>query len=527
MLLATRRMHPIDWIIVFVYLVGIVALSIWIGARQKQQSDYYLAGNRLGPWSIAGSMIATQCSAISLIGAPAFIALKEGGGLKWLQYELAVPLAAIGILYLVSGYKKPNATTIFYAVEGRMGVGTRKVLSLLFIAGRGLATGVALYAMSVVVAVCLDLSVASSILIVGGLSLIYTTIGGIEADIYSDILQLLILWLSALACGIVLLFLIESPGEALGAFDPERLSIYQLSGNGLNDGASYSLWPMLIGGFFLYLAYYGCDQSQAQRLLAARDLSTARKAILLNGTLRLPLVLTYCGFGVLLGLFFQQSPWLQNQMIGQNPDFIAPYFIIEYMPIGLKGIIVSGILAAAMSSLDSNINSLSASLEKDFLDGRKIPLPGFREPLQRARSLTVLFGLAACGLAFLFSGSQATVLVLVNAISSAFNGPILACFVFILLKRSLRNPAWGMSSLLAGIATNATLWQAMPQMSWLWWNLFGFLVAMGGLIIGSTGDKASSETRYREAPKKSYLYLLGVVALATFAILLGLHTVLQ
>lgn len=520
-------MHPIDWIIVFVYLLGIVALSVWIGARQKKQSDYYLAGNRLGAWSIAGSMIATQCSAISLIGAPAFIALKEGGGLKWLQYELAVPLAAIGILYLVSGYKKAGATTIFSAVENRLGSSARKTLSLLFIAGRGLATGVALYAMSVVVAVCLDLSVVSSILIVGGLSLVYTTIGGIEADIYSDILQLLILWLSALACGIVLLFLIDSPSEALGAFDSSRLSIYQLSGNGLNDGASYSLWPMLIGGFFLYLAYYGCDQSQAQRLLAAKDLHTARKAILLNGTLRLPLVLTYCAFGVLLGLFFQQSDWLQGKMIGQNPDFIAPYFIIEYMPTGLKGIIVSGILAAAMSSLDSNINSLSASLENDFLKGRSIPLPGFRKPLQRARSLTVLFGILSCCLAFLFSGSQATVLVLVNAISSAFNGPILACFVFILLNRKMRSPAWTIASLLSGIATNAILWQAVPQMSWLWWNLFGFLVSFAGFLIGSTRESNTTETEQRKPPEKRYLYILGAVAIATFVILFGLHMALQ
>ncbi|MBD5782331.1 hypothetical protein IEN85_22720 [Pelagicoccus sp. NFK12] len=520
-------MHPLDWLIVIVYLAGVVALSVWIGLRQKQQSDYYLAGNRLGAWSIAGSMIATQCSAISLIGAPAFIAIKEGGGLKWLQYELAVPLATIGILYLVSGYKKAGTTTIFSAVESQMGAATRKTLSLLFIAGRGLATGVALYAMSVVVAVCLDLSVSNSILVVGGLSMVYTTIGGIEADIYSDIMQLIVLWLSALACAVVLLFLLESPGDALNSFDSSRLAIYQLSGNGLNDGAAYSLWPMLIGGFFLYLAYYGCDQSQAQRLLAAKDLPTARKAILLNGTLRLPLVLTYCSFGVLLGLFYQQSEWLQQMMQGQNPDFIAPYFIIEYMPTGLKGIIVSGILAAAMSSLDSNINSLSAALEKDFLGGKEVAFPGLRHPLVRARSLTVVFGLAACGLAFLFSGSQATVLVLVNAISSAFNGPILACFVFILLGRELKSPYWGVACLSAGIATNATLWLAAPQMSWLWWNLFGFVVAMVGLTLGSRRFAKAPREQCVEGPKPRHLYLLGCAAVATFAVLLGLHLILS
>ncbi len=522
-------MTPIDWTIVFIYLAAIVGLSVFLGYRQKVQADYYLAGNKLGPWPIAGSMIATQCSAISLIGAPAFIAIKEGGGLKWLQYELAVPLAAIALLYLVSVYKKAGATTIFSAVEKEMGAGARRVLSLLFLSGRGLATGVALYAMSVVVSVCLDISVASSIAIVGGLSLLYTTIGGIEADIYSDIVQLVILWLGALVCGITLLFLIDSPAEALASYDSSRLSVFQTSGNGLADGQSYSLWPMLIGGFFLYVAYYGCDQSQAQRLLAARDLGAARKAILLNGCLRLPLVLTYCGFGLLLGLFFQQSDWLQAKMVGQNPDFIAPYFIIEYIPSGLRGIIVAGILAAAMSSLDSNINSMSAALEKDFLEGRRISLPGFRSPLQRARSLTVGFGLLSCGLAALFSGSQATVLVLVNAISSAFNGPILACFVFLMLKRELRSQAWAIGSLLAGIATNAILWQAVPQMSWLWWNVFGFAIAIAGLILGSRPKAATtrdSEERRQRVEAKHTTLLLAVSILA-FVVLILIQSTLN
>ncbi|MCH6259195.1 hypothetical protein MLD52_21740, partial [Puniceicoccaceae bacterium K14] len=426
-------------------------------------------------------------------------------------------LAAIGTLYLVIGYKKEGATTIFSAVEERMGRPTRLALSALFIAGRGLATGVALYAMSVVVSVCLGLSLPTSIVLVGGLSLIYTTIGGIEADIYSDIIQLVVLWLSALICSIFLFTLIDSPWEALRNFDSDRLSLYQLSGNGLNDGQSYSIWPMLIGGFFLYLAYYGCDQSQAQRLLAAKDVATARKAILLNGSLRFPLVLTYCSFGVLLGLFFQQSEWLQGKMLGQNPDFIAPYFIIEYVPIGLKGIIVSGILAAAMSSLDSNINSLSAALEKDFLEGKKIPLPFFDDPLQRARTLTVLFGVGCCGLAFLFSGSQATVLVLVNAVSSAFNGPILACFVFLLTQRELKSPTYSVIALFAGIATNATLWQAVPQMSWLWWNLFGFLVSTAIMLIAS--KRKPIESFSIDSPKRGQLIVLISVS---FVVALGL-----
>ncbi|MEM9161000.1 MAG: hypothetical protein AAGB46_18270, partial [Verrucomicrobiota bacterium] len=481
-------MAALDWIVVFVYISGVVGLSVWVGAKQRGQADYYVAGNRMGAWPIAGSMIATQCSAISLIGAPAFIAIKEGGGLKWLQYELAVPLAAIGLLYLIRGYKKEGRATIFEAVEERMGSATRKTLSAMFLVGRGLATGVALYAMSVVVAACLDISVGMSIAIVGGLSLVYTTIGGIEADIYSDVAQLVVLWLSALACGVALLFLLENPAGALADYETGRKEIFKFEGTGFGDGEKYGLWPMLIGGFFLYVAYYGCDQSQAQRLLATKDLGTARKAILLNGCLRFPLALTYCGFGLLLGLFFQESTWLQDKMAGQNPDFIAPYFILEYMPIGIKGLIVSGILAAAMSSLDSNINSMSAALEKDFLGGVRFEAPGFKDELERARSFTVIFGIATCLFASLFSGSDATVLVLVNAISSAFNGPVLACFCFLLFNRELRHESWAVGALAAGILVNALVWQLGPEVSWLWWNVIGFGVSGFIFLVGSTNN---------------------------------------
>ncbi|MDQ8202911.1 hypothetical protein [Pelagicoccus sp. SDUM812003] len=514
-------MAPLDWIVVTLYIAGMIGLSLWLGARQKAQSDYYLAGNRLGSWTIAGSMIATQCSAISLIGAPAFIAIKQGGGLKWLQYELAVPLAAIGILYLVGAYKQPGVVTIFSAVEKRLGAPTRKTLSLLFLSGRGLATGVALYAMSVVVAVCLETELLTAILIVGGLSMLYTTIGGIEADIYSDIIQLIILWLSAMACGAYLLTLIESPSERLTNFDPSRLQVLDTSGFGLTSDSSYTLWPMLIGGFFLYLAYYGCDQSQAQRLLAARDMRTARKAVFLNGCLRFPLVLTYCAFGLLLGLFYQESSWLQEKMVGTNPDFIAPYFIIEYMPTGLKGVIVAGILAAAMSSLDSNINSMSAALENDFLKERRIPLPGFRNPLQRARSFTLVFGVLCCLLAILFSGSQATVLVLVNAVSSAFNGPILACFVFLLLPRGGIRPRHSVLSLCAGIASNVALWLFLPQVSWLWWNLSGFLVSIAGLVALSQKGTHHKQLQ-RPSPRTTISLLTCFSAIAIALIVLQL-----
>jgi len=188
-------MNPIDWTILIVYILVIIYMGFYVGRSQRSQEDYYLGGREMPSWQIALSIVATQVSAISLIGAPAFIAMKPGGGLVWLQYEFAIPLAMMLImLTVVPMYHKTGVISIYEYLEKRFGSATRTILSLIFMASRGLAAGVALLATSIVTSVCMDMPLFHTVLLIGVISIIYTTLGGIRADIYSDILQLVILW---------------------------------------------------------------------------------------------------------------------------------------------------------------------------------------------------------------------------------------------------------------------------------------------------------------------------------------------
>ena len=361
-------MALIDWIILFSYIAFILALGWWVGRKQKSQEDYYLGGRSMPSWQIALSVMATQVSAISLIGAPAFIALKTNGGLVWLQYEFAIPLAMILIMIiLVPMYHRTRATTIYEYLENRFGKTTRMFISAVFLLSRGLGSGVMLLATAIVTAVCLDWDLSQTILLIGLVAIVYTTFGGIVADIYSDIIQLFILWGGAILTIILIWMNIDASDLSLIFNQPERLKIFDFQSTGLGDGQTFGFWPMLIGGFFLYLSYYGCDQSQAQRLLTTATDKEAKKSLMINGIFRYPLVLTYSAVGLLLIPFLYANPDFASKLTGQQPDFLVPYFLIEYMPAGLLGLIVAGFFAASMSSIDSALNSLSAASFKDFL----------------------------------------------------------------------------------------------------------------------------------------------------------------
>lgn len=449
----------INWVIVAVYIIAIIGISYTAGRSQKSREDYFLGGRRVSPWLVASSLLANQVSAISLISAPAFIAVRSGGGLKWLQYELAVPLAMLFVMvFLVPVFRKSAGISIYELLEKRFGRPTRLALSMIFMINRSLGGGVILLATSYVTAVLLMLDIYTTILLVGIVSMAYTAIGGILADIYTDVIQLIVLWASCVACIVIIIqFLGGFSGFPAG--EGGRLAIYNFHTSGFRDGETFSFWPMLFGGFFLYVSYYGCDQSQAQRLLATADVRRSWKALLVNGIARFPLVMTYCSVGALMILFLARNPDFAARMKGLPPDYLMPLFFMHYVPDGLLGLIVVGILAASMSSLDSTINSLSAVTWEDFLI-RFIPrlesLSG-RRVVWLSRLVTIIWGIVSITFAMAIADRSETIIELVNKIGSALYGPIAAVFIIgIFSGRASGRGA--LAGLACGIAVNIILW---------------------------------------------------------------------
>ena len=476
-------MTSLDWIIITLYALGLMTLGWWVGRRQHTSEDYYLAGRRLGWFPIGMSTMATQLSAISFISAPAFVGLRPGGGMIWLGWELALPLAMIvlmGLFFPV--FHSLRVISVYEVLERRYDVRVRVLVSLVFQISRGLAAGVMVYAAAIVIAVTTSIPLWLTILLVGVVALVYELFGGIHIDILSDTIQMVVLFIGILVVGVVALEAVGGWSAVLKAIAAERLLAIDFAGHGLGDGRDYGFWPLLIGGFFLYLSYYGSDQSQVQRELSARSLDACKGSLLFNGIFRFPVVLTYCTVGLILGAYVATRPEFLQALPEGNPDYMVPLFIRDNLPPGLTGFVFVAILAAAMSSLDSAINSLSAaSMEDVYKKLRRTPLTD-RQEMRLSKLFTLGWGIICIGFAFQVGEISPTVIESINKIGSAFYGPVFAVFLVGLLSRRGR-PFGAIVGLVGGVGLNLCLWIFAPGISYLWWNAFGFVVSVALILL--------------------------------------------
>jgi SSS family solute:Na+ symporter len=251
--------------------------------------------------------------------------------------------------------------------------------------------------------------------------------------------------------------------------------------HGLGDGKTFAFWPMLNGGLFLYLSYYGCDQTQAQRELSTRSVDDTNRALFLDGMMRFPLVLSYCFLGLCLGAYALSHPdFLSGLPVTESGDtnynLAVPVFVLNHFPHGLIGLVMVGLFAAAMSSLDSTLNALSALSMQDIVKRYlKIELSG-RMELVISKLLTVFWGAVCLVFAFFVGGISDTIIESINKIGSLINGPLLAVFLMGMLTRRVNGPG-ATIGLIVGFGVNLLLWEYTPKISWLWWNVIGFFIA--------------------------------------------------
>jgi len=487
-----------------------IGLSWHLGRAQSDAQDYYLGGNNLSWWSVGISTMATQCSTNSLLGAPAFVITT---GLIWLQYEFALPLAMVFIMiFLIPFYRKLNLVSVYAYQEKRFGRTARTMLSVTFQFLRAFATGVTVYGISIVLQSIVGIPFALSVVILGVVTIVYDMLGGMAAVVISDVIQMVILYLGIVLC---LFYSIDAVGGISEVFvrfselgpklqeyapDPSQFTdkfvatqAVDFSGSGFVAGSEYGFWPMLFGGFFLYVSYYGTDQTQVQRELSSKDIDDTNRSLMLNGMLRFPLVFTYCFLGVCIGAYMVEHP----EFIGalpvedgaRNYNLAVPTFVTSVLPHGVIGLVMVALFSAAMSSLDSTINSLSAATIKDLYEPfvQKGEIPPERQ-LVLSRFFTVFWGSLIVFFAFFVGDISDSVITSVNKIGSLANGPILAMFLLGILTR-FANEKGAIVGLVIGLICNACLWKFAPHISWLWWNVIGFFVAfgVGALVSKLTG----------------------------------------
>jgi len=342
-------MNTFDFIIVIGYLGMLLGLGYFF-KEQKSKQDYFLGGREMGVFPLTLSTMATQLSAISFISAPAFVGLRPDGGMVWLSYEFAVPIAMLFLMvYVLPALYRSGVVSIYDYLERRFGPGTRLLISIVFQVSRAFATGVTIYATALILNSVMGIDFMTSIGIIGVVTIIYSLQGGMKAVVWSDTIQMILIFFGVIMIGTFALNNIGGWDAFIANVDNTRLEVLRTKSLGFS-GDEWGLLPMIFGGFVLYASYYGCDQTQAQRTLSAKSEGTVRKILLMNGLARFPIVLMYCTAGLILGTFVALTPEFMAQIDPQRPDTMVPLFIVNYLQHGIIGILVVALLAAAMSS---------------------------------------------------------------------------------------------------------------------------------------------------------------------------------
>jgi SSS family solute:Na+ symporter len=475
-------MNYFDWLVIIVYGVGMIGMSVYLGRNQESEGDYYLGSNDLGFWSIGISTMATQCSTNSLLGAPAFVIAV--GGLLWLQYEIAVPLAVIAVMiFLLPFFRKQNIISVYEYLEKRFGVGTRTFLSVTFQFLRAFSTGVTVFGISLVLQKTIGISFWVAVILLGIVTVVYDFFGGMKAVVYSDVIQMIVLYAGILIATVYAIYLTGGISEVFSLIPEDKSLVLDFSHHGFGDGKTFAFWPMLIGGFFLYVSYYGCDQTQVQRELSSKDLDDTNMSLFVNGIFRFPLVLTYIFLGTALMAYIAKHPEFLNLLKTSDGsieyNLAVPTFVLQHLPHGIIGLIVVALFSAAMSSLDSTINSLSALTMRDVIE-RFFLKSQIRKKTELflSRITTIFWGTLCIIFAFFVGGISESIIESINKIGSLLNGSILATFLLaILTKRA--NGYGAVSGIIVGFLVNIFLWIYYPEISWMWWNAIGCLVTFG------------------------------------------------
>ncbi|NAS11988.1 sodium:solute symporter [Poritiphilus flavus] len=483
-------MNFLDYTIIVVYLLGFLGIG-YLFKENKNSGDYFLGGRSMGWLPLSLSTMATQLSAVSFISAPAFVGVKQGGGLQWLTYEFGVPLAmAFLLVALIPSLYKAGIISVYEYLERRFDASSRLLISFVFQISRSVATGVMVYTMALILQATTGINFWISVLLIGVITMIYSFQGGMKAVIWGDVVQMLILFLGIVICLSYGLSELGGIDNFLARVDSDRLTAVDFSKWGFNNADKndeFGFWPMVIGGFFLYASYYGTDQTQTQRLLSAKGMPTIRNLLMANGLFRFPVTLTYCIMGLVLGTLLMTDLSFQEQIAevyaanidsleGKKEDLMVPVFIIKYLPNGIIGILLVAIMSAAMSTLSSSVNSLSAVTLEDFIKRFKGDLSD-KQYVRYSRFLSIFWGLVCLFFAFFAGNIEGTVIEVINKVSSIFFGPILAGFVLGLLTK--KTHALGANiGIVTGVLFNMYLWLFVPQVFWFWWNAIGCIITI-------------------------------------------------
>jgi len=422
--------HWIDYTIVVVSILIAIVMGVYFAHRQKDTDNYYAGGGKIPAWAVGMSIFATLISSVTFLAYPG--AAYEGNWILLVQ-GLMVPIVLVALIgIIVPLFRKVIKLSTYEYFERRFGVFARLYSSLAFLLGHFSKSGTVFFLVSMALATFLDFNIYYIVLILGITIIILTLLGGMEAIIWMDVIQGTLLIAGGVICVVLLLWLPE--GGPSTVFDISRQ--YHKIGFGPYDWdlTHLTFLVMVLNGIFYALQKYGTDQTIVQRYLAAKNDHEAKKAAYIGVLMSVPVWAMFMFIGTCLFAFYhsQGAPALPE---GIKADEVFPYFIRTELPVGIRGLIVAALAAAAISSLDADLNCISAIAVSDYYARFKKNTTD-KQRLRFGKWMVVLAGMGAIGVAMLYiSWGGEGVLGALFALYAIFSAGIVGIFLLGLLSR--------------------------------------------------------------------------------------------
>tara|TARA_B110001454_G_scaffold50063_1_gene49187 strand:- start:5 stop:1393 length:1389 start_codon:yes stop_codon:yes gene_type:complete len=446
-------MSVIDLSIIVVFLVGLCVYGLLQGRKNQSSKDYFL-GSGTTPWWVAMfSIVATETSVLTFISVPG---LAYRGDWFFLQLGMGYIVGRVLVsAFLIPQYFKSGVMSIYEVIGERFGSMVQKVASMTFLITRIFADGVRFLATAVIVQVVTGWSIEMSVLIIGIVTVVYTLSGGIDTILWVDSFQFVLYLLG----GIIVIYTILSSSDFQG-FEPlytaNKMKIFRFGTENMFRDAWF-FGSAFIGGALLSFASHGADHMMVQRVLSCKNISDARKAMIGSGLFVFIQFLIFLFAGSLIWSLFG------GVEIPKDREFST--YIVNHLPVGLKGILLAGVLSAAMSTLSSSINSLSSSTIADWF--------GKNTDLKLARKVSLFWAIVLIGMALVFDEGNTSIVVMGLKIASYTYGGLLGLFLLTKFKINF-HPLSIILGLISSLAS--VFYMASIGLAWTWFIGFSVIV---------------------------------------------------
>jgi len=447
---AVAHFETLDYAVLGLYLALMVAVGIYFARRSTTTDDFFLAGRKIPWWAAGLSVFGTQLSAITFMAIPA-----TSYGSDWRRFVGSVMLLPVMLLVIycfLPLFRRLDVTTAYEYLEARFSVAVRVLASAIFILFQLGRMGIVLLLPAIALSAVTGMDTYLCIGLMGLLATIYTVLGGISAVIWTDVLQVFVLIGGALLCLIVTIQDVGGLGvmiEAAQVSDKFHIFDWRWSSSDM------VAWVLMVGFLFTNMVPYTSDQTVIQRYLTTPDEKQAAKGLWLNLIITIPTGVLFYGLGTALYVYYTSHP-LEQAMLPAATDQLVPWFVVTHLPSGVAGVVVAAIFAAAMSSLDSSMNSISAAVVNDFV-GRFSTQGGQRDFLKLARRLTLVLGVIGTGAAMVLATYEIKYLFdFFQRVLGLFGGGLLGVFLLAVFTR--RCNATGA---LVGLVTGAAMTMAV------------------------------------------------------------------